>query len=97
MEKKSRKGYFFGKMDRKFELHQGDVLTTYVQPEKEGLETEVLDGPFNMLCEQVDGKTVTLTDIAEPTRHYTLPKQKVEAGRIGLFVFEKLGAIVDKA
>ncbi len=96
MEKKSWKGYFFGKMDRKFELHQGDVLITYVQPEKEGLETEVLDGPFNMLCEQVDGRTVTLTDITEPTRRYTLLRHKVEAGRIGLFVFEKAGAINER-
>lgn len=82
-------GIFFGEMDKKFELHTGDVLTTYVKPDNGGVETEPIDGPFEMLCQAVTRTTVILVDRAEPSRRYPLQRERVESGRAGYFVFEK--------
>lgn len=76
-------------MDRKFELNIGDVLETYLVTGKLGQKGVLLDGPFQMVCEAVEGQSVRLAEIDVPTRKYVLRRNLVERGEVGSFRFVK--------
>lgn len=72
-------------MERKFELHLGDVLKIYVKPKPEGDPIDT----FPVKVREVRGGMVSLVEISgRSTSHYDFKVSSVERGRIGYFEFE---------